>query len=84
MRPLGEFHKDKKAEDGRRNVCRTCRSERGLIPRGPSQTAEEEMRSRARQVALKKLVENHEREFNMLVGRQLESLRVRAEWKVVI
>lgn len=81
------FHKDRTQKDGFKKICRPCRSgvqKQYRIERTqPDKTEYDRLVSKARQLALKRLVENHFQEFSGLVVRYKREVGIKPTWKSI-
>lgn len=85
-KPLSDFHKDRNRPDGRRSSCRVCRSIMQQMRSGKSgaiypELTHEEALKMATSLAIRAIVEDHERElielrtsyYEAITGRRLNT-----------
>lgn len=77
-KPQNEFHKDKTQKDGYKNTCKKCRStlqrRARTKPERKTASAEAELISEARRMAIRTLIEAHPKQFRLLVARYKRQL----------
>lgn len=90
VKPLGAFHKDRNRPDGRRSACKSCRSQKNLRPERaalppvePPPLDEDELRRKARELAIKDTVENNWPEFTRRYEMHCEKLQLQRRWHML-
>lgn len=84
------FQRDRSMRDGFKAACKICKNARQRAASSVTQivpverSPEEEALSVARQYALRKLVEEHPREFQQHVNYELERLGFPKRWKTAL
>lgn len=88
-KPVSQFHRDKTHKDGYKSHCKECRSGRppGLNEEPSRIKAEMEGKTRhelellARSKAIRRLIEDHEREFYRNLGKFRQEFGIGSEWR---
>lgn len=83
--PLTDFHRDKTHSDGYKSNCKNCRSgkpaERYATPAAEyaGKTAKE-LETLARSKAIKRVLDNHWEEFEVLISRYRKEVGLKPTW----
>lgn len=86
-KPWDGFHRDKTQRNGVKKICRECRSDVQRKYREdrvrPDKTEYDLLVSKARQMALRRVAENHWDEFTGLVKRYKRELGIKPTWNSI-
>lgn len=87
MKSWDEFHRDRTQKDGFKSICKPCRSgvqrQYRVEKAQPDKSEYDRMLSQAKQLALKRLVDNHWTEFTQLVSRYKREVGIKPTWKSI-